>query len=243
MGTNTLVKFSLISDMHVDFPQERTPYHLLEENVIVAGDTGNGLVGLKFLDKLRRKGFNVLACDGNHEHYSNSSQGRTAEETTARFREQYPGQGAIGKVPVVLRNGWYNVQEESLWQGYMNDSKRCVLSAKEVNARAWNDFNSIRLELQEWKDYQYKGIVVTHTAPCPETLDPRFEGHYSNDWYWNPLMYQLLEQFSDQIHVWCHGHTHRSNEATVHGVRVICNPRGYPGENPYWEPLTVEIPC
>jgi hypothetical protein len=227
--------------MHVDFPQQKTPYHLLEENVVVAGDTSNGLEGLKFLDKLTKKGFNVFACDGNHEHYANLSQGRTAEETAARFRERYPGQGNIGTVPVILRNGWYLVEDENRWDSYMNDSRRCVLSEREVNERCWNDFNSIKLELQDWRDYQYRGVVVTHTSPCVETLDPKFAGHYSNQWYFNPYMRELLKEFSENILVWCHGHTHARNEATVEGVRVVCNPRGYPGENPDWTPLTVEV--
>lgn len=234
-------KFSLISDMHIDFPQEKTPYDKLEKTVVVAGDTANGLDGLKFLNKLKRKGFDVWACDGNHEHYSNFSQGRTAEETAARFREEFSGQGLIEDVPVVLRNGWYLVTDESLWRGYMNDSQRCVLNKQEVNMRAWNDFNSIRLALQEWRDYQYKGIVVTHTAPCTETLDPKYEGSFSNEWYFNPYMRDLLSEFSENILVWCHGHTHAKNEAIVEGVRVVCNPRGYPGENPDWSPITIEI--
>lgn len=235
------MKFSLISDMHLDFPQPKTPYDQLEKNVVVAGDTANGLLGLKFLAKLKRKGFNVAACDGNHEHYSNANQGRTAEETTARFREECPGQGTLGDVPIVLRNGWYHVSDESLWRNYMNDSARCDLNQEQVNTRAWDDFNSIRTELQEWRDYQYRGIVVTHTAPCEETLDPRFWGQFSNEWYFNPYMRSLLEEFSDQILVWCHGHTHARNEAIVSGVRVVCNPRGYPGENPAWKPLTIEV--
>ena len=235
------MKFSLISDMHVDFPQEKTPYEKLEQNVIVAGDTANGLEGLKFLDKLSRKGFNVLACPGNHEHYSNLSQNRTAEETEARFRERYPGSGHFDGVPVVLRNGWYIVTEEDAWAGYMNDSRRCVLSKAQVNSRAYNDYVSIYQTLQEWKDYQLKGVVVTHTAPCTETLDPKYEGSFSNEWYHNPWMRTLLPEFSEQILVWCHGHTHARNEAVVDGVKVICNPRGYPGENPDWAPLTVEV--
>lgn len=37
------MKFSLLSYMHVDFPQLKTPYDKLEEIVVVAGDTSNGL--------------------------------------------------------------------------------------------------------------------------------------------------------------------------------------------------------
>lgn len=234
------MKFSLISDMHLDFPQPRTPYDLLEERVVVAGDTTNGLEGLKFLQKLKNKGHVVYAVDGNHEHYRNRSQDRSAVETTARFREDHRRYHDL-EVPVVLANGWYPVADEEQWQNYMNDSRMAMLTAKEVTDLSVLDAAFIRQYLQEWKDTQRRGIVVTHTAPCYETLNFRFDGHYSNQWYWNPLMEKLLQEFPEQIAVWCHGHTHEAADKVVHGVRVVCNPRGYPGENPSWKPLTIEI--
>lgn len=54
-------------------------------------------------------------------------------------------------------------------------------------------------------------------------------------------MEELLKEFSDQIHIWCHGHSHAFADKIVHGVRVVCNPRGYPGENINWEPFNFEI--
>ena len=81
------MKYSLISDLHIDFPQLKTPYNLLEKNVIIAGDTSNGLLGTKFINKLKNKGFDVFAIDGNHEHYSNLNQQRTVATTEAAFYE------------------------------------------------------------------------------------------------------------------------------------------------------------
>lgn len=235
------MKFSLISDMHVDFPQRKVPYDLLEKDVVVAGDTSNGLEGLKFLQKLKNKGFNVYAVDGNHEHYANTAQGRTVEETTARFREDHRRYHDLEPTPIVLANGWYPVTDEEIWADYMNDSRKGNLSATEANVRSLNDASFIEETLKGWRDIQKKGIVVTHTAPCEETLDERYFGFFSNEWYWNPQMRRLLTEYKDQIHVWCHGHTHASADKIVDGVRVVCNPRGYPGENPNWKPLTVEI--
>lgn len=236
------MKFSLISDMHVDFPQLKTPYDKFEETIIVAGDTSNGLEGLRFLDKLKRKGHEVWAVDGNHEHYRNVTTGRTVYETSARFREDYRSSGTLKDgTPLVLRCGWYSVTNEALWQGYMNDSRNCKLSAYDVNQLAYTEALYLKQTLEEWKNWQLRGVVVTHMAPCEETLNPEYEGHFSNEWYFNPHFRLLMKEYSDQIHVWCHGHTHASNEAVVEGVRVVCNPRGYPGENPEWEPKTIEI--
>lgn len=235
------MKYSLISDMHIDFPQLKTPYDLLEKSVVVAGDTSNGLEGLKFLQKLRNKGLNVFAVDGNHEHYSNVRQGRNAEETVARFREENPSVGEIEGIPIILRNGWYLVEHEALWFNYMNDGRMSGMGAEAVNERAKSDVYYISQALRQWRDYNLKGIVVTHTAPTRETLNPAYVGHYSDDWYFNPMMEELLKEFAPQILVWNHGHTHKAADKIVHGVRVVCNPRGYPGENPGWKPLTIEI--
>ena len=159
MGQDAL-KFSLISDMHVDFPQNKTPYELLEKNVVVAGDTSNGLVGLKFLNKLRNKGFNVYACDGNHEHYSNHSSGRSVYETSARFREENPSECMLEEVPIILRNGWYKVINHPAWVSMMNDSRRCYLSFEDICKLGAEEAFYIKLKLKEWKDYQLEGIVT-----------------------------------------------------------------------------------
>lgn len=236
------MKFSLISDMHVDFPQDKTPYDKLEKKVVVAGDTSNGLLGLKFLNKLRNKGFQVFSCDGNHEHYSNVSQGRDYIDTLERFREDFPMTGFLDLgVPIILVNGWYQVRREQDWYYYMNDSRSSGLSADRVNQIALTQAKQVKQFLQRCKNSGDKAVVVTHTAPCTETLDPRFEGADSNEWYWSPYMRDVISDHGDSIHVWCHGHTHARNEAVVDGVRVVCNPRGYPGENPGWEPLTIEV--
>ncbi len=233
-------KFSLISDMHVDFPQPRTPYDDLEKFVIVAGDTSNGLGGLKFLNKLKRKGFEVFAVDGNHEHYANDSQSRDIPETEQAFYrglDQAFAKRITDDLRIIGCNGWYGVDDERAWLGYMNDG-RYAGPASMVNAMADQHAAFLDVELSET---QGRAIVVTHTAPCLDTLHPAYAGHYSNEWYWNPSMEKLLQKHAPKIAVWVHGHTHASSDKIVHGVRVVCNPRGYPRENPGWKPLTVEV--
>jgi predicted phosphodiesterase len=235
------MRFSLISDMHVDFPQLKTPYELLEEVVVVAGDTSNGLAGLEFLQGLKNKGHTVVAVDGNHEHYANVKQYRNEAETTARFREDHRRCQDIEGVPFVCVNGWYCVKNEATWSGYMNDGRMSGLSMFDINHLALAQAEYVEERLSLWKNEQRTGVVVTHTAPCVETLNPRYADHFSNEWCYNPHMRRLLRLYSDQIRVWCHGHTHASSDKTVEGVRVVCNPRGYPGENPEWRPMTIEV--
>ncbi len=232
-------KYSLVSDLHLDHPQPKTPP--LEQNVIVAGDCGNGLIGLKYLNKLKRRGHFVFAVDGNHEHYANVAQGRTVEETEKGFYEGLDQRTsidlALGSLCLIGANGWYCVTDEPYWRSYMNDSRLIGINAEQANALALRDAKFIDRTLTVVK----RAIVVTHTAPTMATLDPRYDGHFSNEWYWNPMMEPLLAKHRDKIAVWHHGHTHAAVDKVVDGVRIVTNPRGYPGENPGWAPLTMEI--
>lgn len=232
-------KYSLVSDLHLDHPQPKTPP--FEQNVIVAGDCGNGLIGLKYLNKLKRKGHFVFAVDGNHEHYANTAEGRSVEETEGAFYDgldQSICEIVDESLMIVGSNGWYTVSDFFAWNSYMNDSRCCGISAEQVNQLAHDDALYIDEMLSSWSG---RAIVVTHTAPTMASLDPRFDGHFSNEWYWNPMMEPLLAKHRDKIAVWHHGHTHAAVDVIVDGVRIVTNPRGYPAENPGWAPLTMEI--
>lgn len=238
------MKFSLMSDLHCDHPQPRIPYDELENIVVIAGDTTNGLEGLRFLKRLERQGRKVIAVDGNHEHYSNLNQGRTVETTTARFKESFPSITYLGEgMPVFLcTNGWYFVEDERHWYSYMNDGRYSTAGGNTVSLLAIESAEFLKEQLGSLRERGFnKVVVVTHTAPCKETLDPRYEGHYSNCYYFNPDMGPVMEEYKDIISCWCHGHTHSFADKIVNGVRVVCNPRGYPRENPNWRPVTIEI--
>lgn len=241
----TQFKYSLVSDLHVNHPQPKFPYDLLEEHVIVAGDTANGLEGLRFLEKLQNKGFKVYAVDGNHEHYSNVNRRRSVDKTRLKFQEQFPPLVDIDdSLTLIFANGWYPVQHPWEWFSYMNDGRYAVgedpeAAAAEINAE--HGFHALWVEdiLETFHDRKF--IVTTHTAPCEETLDPKYKGSPGNVWYWSPLMRQVLKRNADRILAWNHGHTHAQNHAVIDGVPVYVNPRGYPSENPDWKPQTISV--
>jgi predicted phosphodiesterase len=67
-------------------------------------------------------------------------------------------------------------------------------------------------------------VVITHHAPSPKSIHPRFE-----DSLLNACFVSDVERLIDgsRARLWIHGHTHDSFDYVLNGTRVVCNPRGY----------------
>ena len=70
-------------------------------------------------------------------------------------------------------------------------------------------------------------VVISHHAPSPQSLDPRYGNHPSNAGYASRLE-PLIEEISPLL--WVHGHIHRPVHYQVGNTTVFSNPRGYPNE-------------
>lgn len=86
-------------------------------------------------------------------------------------------------------------------------------------------------------------VVITHHAPSPASIHPRFAGSPVNACFVSDAEHLLG---ADRVQLWVHGHTHDSFDYRVAGTRVVCNPRGYSrdgvNENAGFDPdFTVEI--
>ena len=67
-----------------------------------------------------------------------------------------------------------------------------------------------------------KTIVVTHHAPHPLSIHPRFAGNPVN-----PGFVSDLGPLLDRADLWLHGHTHDGFDYWVGRCRVLANPAGY----------------
>lgn len=83
-------------------------------------------------------------------------------------------------------------------------------------------------------------VVVTHHAPSFQSIAPEYCGEGKiNGGYASNLDEFMLE--NPKIYYWCHGHMHSNFDYNVGTSRVVCNPRGYPGQLPDWAPKTFEV--
>ena len=86
-------------------------------------------------------------------------------------------------------------------------------------SRAW-------LEAELARPWDGKTVVVTHHAPHPMSIAPKYRGDPITPAFVSDLS-AVIERH--QPNLWIHGHTHASFDYVVPGTktRVVCNPRGY----------------
>ena len=72
--------------------------------------------------------------------------------------------------------------------------------------------------------------MITHHAPTPRSIAPRFHGSALNPAFASNLE-RLIARYQPAL--WIHGHMHNSVDVTVGETRVLANSAGYnPGKNP-----------
>ncbi|MEN8761620.1 MAG: metallophosphoesterase, partial [Thiogranum sp.] len=101
-----------------------------------------------------------------------------------------------------------------------------------INGRRFTPEDAIRLHTasRDWlagmlaEPFDGRTVVVTHHAPSSRSVHPRYAGDLLT-----PAFASNLEGLmdGDRAALWVHGHMHESYDYEIHGVRVVCNPRGY----------------
>jgi hypothetical protein len=70
-------------------------------------------------------------------------------------------------------------------------------------------------------------IVITHHLPSYKSVNERYADDYTNFFYFSDLDH-IMAQYKPKL--WFHGHTHCSCDYIFFDTNVLCNPRGYVGE-------------
>ena len=208
-------------------------------------------VALRFRDFLKRVSFqfpHVIYVAGNHEFYHgrwDASLDHLREEC-AKFPNVYfleRDMKVIDNVVFVGGTLWTDMnKEDSLTmftiRSIMNDFKVIKkdndnwtnLKPVDTTIRHRKTLDYIRLIVDENKDK--KCVVVGHHSPSFLSAHEL----YKDDTLMNGAYHSSLEEFimdRPQIKLWTHGHTHYAFDYVIGETRVVCNPRGYEGHEPY----------
>ncbi len=262
LRASSVVRIRILSDLHLEFSDWRAPPGD-EDLVVLAGDIGEGRSGIPWA----RRNFedkDIIYVPGNHEYY-----GRDFDELRQGLRDSARTLGVhlldgdelvLNGVRFLGATLWtdfalYGEGRATLEQA-MRDSAARMTDDHVI--RRWGgtlrleDTREVHLAQRDWLQRALAGlttvaqrfagptVIVTHHAPSPTSIAPRFHGSILNASFAS----DLRELMGPVVKLWVHGHMHNSLDYVERGTRVVCNPGGYVpfALNPQFDPgLVIEV--
>ena len=235
------MKIKLLSDLHLEF--HSYTYQGCDSGVVVlAGDIHKGLKGIKWaIDNIKDKP--VIYVMGNHEFYGETQQKLIkkarilVEGTNIHFLENesicidgvnflgctlWTEYNLFGTYPLALLECQSNMNDYRYIRRLPSYS---LIRAVDIARIHRDSISWLCQELVSKSDLV--NVVITHHGPSRKSLKIGTENMLISAGYASDLE-SIIEQHKPSA--WLHGHTHECNDYHVHGCRIVCNPRGYPGE-------------
>ncbi|ALM52234.1 metallophosphoesterase [Halomonas huangheensis] len=245
------MRLHVLSDLHLEhFAEGREIPEVDCDVVVLAGDIHVGLTGLEWAAQ-RFADTPVIYVPGNHEFYQHRMDALRGEmrQRADELRIHLLDNNSVELQGVRFLGStlWtdYALYDERP-EGDRTDIPFANLSAalrlmpdyaviEQPQGEVFSPEESVRLhrESLSWLRHElaqpHDGpcVVVTHHAPLPLSIPPRYRGDVLS-----PAFASDLEQLMGRAALWIHGHVHDPVDCDVHGTRVLCNPAGYPGERP-----------
>lgn len=239
------MKIHILSDLHNEF-NLFVPHADAQsaDLVILAGDIDIKARGVEWA----RQAFScpVIYVAGNHEFYNGhlvNTLAKMRNKSCDRVRVLDNEEWVVNGVRFLCATAWTDYSLGSNrplaeWSAHqsMNDFKKIRTGGyRKITPSDLVELNRCTKRwLRERLNESFSGptIVVTHHAPSGMSLAPRgrmslTDAAYANNW--DDLML-------DNVNYWIHGHSHYAVDYDFNGVRVIGNPRGYPGEGTGFKP-------
>ncbi|MCO5081323.1 MAG: metallophosphoesterase [Rhizobiaceae bacterium] len=248
----------ILSDLHLEYADLREPLQPPDADAcVMAGDLCRGIDnGIRWLTKHIVPAMPCIYVAGNHEFYKGSiKEGIAAGRAAVR---EAPGVHFLENDAVTI--GGMRFLGATLWTDFRIDGT--PEAAMDHARRRMNDYRQIAWQKKPWKRFlpvhSYRlhqdsraflareleasslpTVVVTHHLPHPASIPERFKGDPTNAAYASDLTDIIVDS---PAMLWVHGHMHDSSDHVVESTRIVCNPRGYGGENPGFDPaFTIEI--
>jgi predicted phosphodiesterase len=232
------MRIRVLSDLHLEVAAFDPPAAEAEV-VVLAGDIHNGAAGVEWAK--RNFSAPVVFVAGNHEPFD-----AEFHATAADLKRAAAGSNVhvLDCDEVVLEG--VRFLGCALWSDFelygptereaMLESLRRVAPDFRVIAFGerrftTDDWVALHHAHRAWLEARLAGahdgptVVVTHFLPHPGSIAPRFATHPLN-----PAFASDLAPLVTRADLWIHGHTHAASDYRVGAARVVCNPRGYPGE-------------
>lgn len=225
------MKIALASDLHNEFYKSEIPRlpKTDADILVLAGD----IETVKshdndWWDETCADYEHVIYIFGNHEYYKSYYKQRPIFA--------YPNNVLVnrGLSAMTFMLGGYKWTIGTMWTDLSNpldsmlakDRMNDYRLIKHSRERWWftpedttREFNAFIAEIEHEKP----DIVVSHHLPSYGSVPERFRKDSLNAAY-------ATELNPKGVKLWMHGHTHDPCDYEKDGCRIVCNPKGYPGE-------------
>ena len=253
------MRLHILSDLHMEI----APYKLQvfdADVIILAGDIAEGTNGIEWAASLLdATDAQIIYIAGNHEFYHaelNDTRQKISAFCKGHSRLHYleNDELIINNVRFLGATLWTDfnltqpedqettlrMSELSLTDFRLIQYQQSRLKVKDIIEMHLDSIKFIEVKLDE--NFAGKTVIITHHAPALQSVAPKYQDSFLKTYFASDLSHLLGH--SD---IWIHGHTHVRSDYQIGKTRVICNPRGRPGnkeqaENIQFNPaLIVEI--
>lgn len=225
--------------------------------VVLAGDIANGTRGLAWA-AATFPGLPVVYVSGNHEFYNHHHA-----ELIAEFRATAAATGIHfldgDACTLAIRGRRLHLLGCTAWTDYQLYGPEVAETTRERAVALMYDHKRIRfgdglfrpedaaalhdaalgwLDAELGTPHDGPTVVVTHHAPGPLSVAPRFAGDSLSPAFASDLTALMTRRAPP---LWIHGHTHHNVDYRVGDTRVVSHQWGYPGEGLPEGCLTVAV--
>jgi Icc-related predicted phosphoesterase len=240
------MKIHVMSDLHLEFSDFTAP-ETDADVVVLAGDIGVGVHGLHWAATQKAfLGKQIIYLSGNHEYYGARLE-RTAIELRATAKElgihyldndtvEIFGVRFIGATlwtDFELFGASHRPLALDIARLRLTDCRQIVYGTTGwIRPEKMIELHRIsRRYIENRLDELPEGcqVVVTHHAPSMMSIPERHRKRLLSAAYGSNL-----DDLASRANLWIHGHVHESQCYELGNCRVVCNPRGYTGDEGGW---------
>ena len=242
------MKIWILSDLHLEF-QELNDIEIPNADVcVIAGDVRHGgpARSVRWIGQHIAKRMPTVFVCGNHEYYQASVKEGLFEGSLEA--SNYPGlhmlENASVEIGGVLFAGttlWTDFEimggsaEAAMWHAarVMNDFSEIAYSKRPFSRlrphQTLQMHRASRRFLESFLDghRDRRTVVVTHHAPSRNAILPTYAADLTTAAFVSDLEGLIQERGPT---IWVHGHVHHRYDCQLGRTRLLCNPRGYPGD-------------
>ncbi|WP_062112321.1 metallophosphoesterase [Aureimonas sp. AU40] len=263
------MKLWIRSDLHCSLAElvasfDDAPAH---DVAVLAGDIAAGLQSqIEAIDSVASRP--VILVAGNHEFWNRSLPAELMAAQIAARRSRWvrfleADAAVIGGVRFLGGTLWtdfafYGADARSLSMAHAQAGNADFSSI--YSELSWSpgtprrlftpaDARQRHVDMRDWLDQAFAQpfdgptVVVSHHAPSIGSVAPEWRADPGTPAYASRLEHRI-RRWAPAL--WVHGHVHTSHDYRVGdeepAIRVVCNPAGFGGENPDYDPdLVVEV--